>query len=294
MDSDGNNVRRLTSTCIDQPTSPVWSPDKKLIAFGCQLSDGSKNLCIINTEGEEIWSPDCEGEYTVLIDPAKVPSEFSNWYDIESLSWAADGQQLAFTCPYRLQYDDYQYGTGAMVCIIALNGELDCWSVSANGGAGEGVRVHGRTSVAWSPTQDRLALSFDLYDDNSTNDKIYIVDPNGQNSAFLVEGRNPDWSPDGKQVAFFQSGLYVIDQDGSDLRLVRGNPKHLDEVSDGLPGFTTRPAWSPDGRFVVFAGTRSSSDGYGGNIYVVDFKTKEIERITELYDGHFNEPDWSP
>jgi Tol biopolymer transport system component len=280
MDSDGNDVERLTSPCVGQPVSPVWSPDGNLIAFGCRIPDGSRNLCVVGTEGDKGWRPDCK-EYAALIDSKEVPSEFCDEYTVNSVSWAPDGQRLAVTCPYQEQQT-----TETLVCVITLDGEVNyCWPVSDIDG--ENGRPH-QASVDWSPIQDRLVVSID--------NRIYLVDPDGQNSAFLVDGRDPSWSPNGKQIAFFHNtdGLYVIDQDGSDLHCIYRYPTYPGGDSDEiLPGFTSRPVWSPNGRFVVFSGSRNPSGGLTG-IYVVNLKTKEIERITELYDGHFSDPDWSP
>jgi Tol biopolymer transport system component len=280
MDPDGNNAKRLTSPCIGDPVSPVWSPNGSQIAFGCRIADGTQNLCVIGTEGEEKWRSDCK-YYTALIDPAQVPSEFCTGY-IESVSWAPDGQRLAITCPYH---------RGEMICIITVGGEIDCWSVSVISGGNEDLNIHGEAKVSWSPTQDRLALSFQVQEDPTK--KIYLTDPDGRNSIFLVEGRNPSWSPDGKRLAFFHRGLHIIDQDGSNLQSIYQSPTYPpEEPGEMTPGFVSRAAWSPDGHLLVFSGSLNPSGGSTG-IYIANLKTKEIERITEQYDGQFSDPDWS-
>ena len=69
---------------------------------------------------------------------------------------------------------------------------------------------------------------------------------------------DPVWSPDGRRIAFagvtevaalptsyeYRSAIYVVDADGSDLRLITARP--------GVGG---TGSWSPDGRYLVYPGS---------------------------------------
>ncbi len=79
-------------------------------------------------------------------------------------------------------------------------------------------------------------------------------DPNPFNYELYVKERDqyPAYSPDGEQIAYYHfssqlpepveypSGLYIINKDGSNRRLV-------------LEGHHYNPAWSPDGQWLVFS-----------------------------------------
>jgi Tol biopolymer transport system component len=61
---------------------------------------------------------------------------------------------------------------------------------------------------------------------------------------------NPDWSPDGKQIAFEstrdgKSAIYVMQADGTNLRKLTNAEAHDEE-----------PRWSPDGKRIIFISQR--------------------------------------
>ena len=289
MDPEGNDVTNLTSSCIIRPIAPAWSPDGKLIAFGCHLADDTPTLCVMGEEGMQ--RPDCF-KYTGWVDPERMAEEFCT-SSLDAVSWAPDGQRLAIACPYQSTPGD---PVEERICIITLAGGGNCWPVSKISAE---VLTGGDASVDWSPVEDRLALSL-VSLETGYQTLIYLVDPDGRNSVLLAEGRDPSWSPDGGRLAFFRNGMYLIDQDGSNLEPVyqfsSEPPVHetpfWDQNPDPKPGFTSKASWSPNGRFAAFSGSLSPSGGHLG-IYIVDLKTKEVWRITDFYDGAYSDPDWS-
>lgn len=73
----------------------------------------------------------------------------------------------------------------------------------------------------------------------------------------------PDWSPDGRRVAFVRqeagrrtSSLYVVRRDGSDL-----------ERLTGAQQVVAQPAWSSDGRRIAYAASPIAGGSF--DVYVI-------------------------
>ena len=168
---------------------------------------------------------------------------------------------------------------------------------------------------------------------NQDKDKkeVYLMDYDGYNKKRFSYHRSitlsPEWSPDGKWLAFTSykdgsSHLYikklfsreemVVSQyadlniapawspDGKEIALTLskdGNPEIYLITREGqiLQRLTKNwaidvsPTWSPDGEKISFVSNRSGSP----QVYIMDRRGTGVRRLT--FQGNYNtEPDWSP
>lgn len=123
----------------------------------------------------------------------------------------------------------------------------------------------------WNPQSNRIAFA-----SNREGDRIWRIytawaEDSGETTTLSI-GEAPDWHPSQDTIVFRgcddtgnRCGIWTIE-------LAGGNRAPLTTISAD-----NRPAWSPDGRYVVFM-----SDGRDGNfeIYRVDTTTDQVLRLT--------------
>jgi dipeptidyl aminopeptidase/acylaminoacyl peptidase len=97
--------------------------------------------------------------------------------------------------------------------------------------------------VSWG-SQGRMAYQFTFTVDSPQ--VIKTSAPDGAPS-FLTGGEAPDWSPGSDRIAFFRSGIAVINANGSGLHNL------TTDVQDSAP------KWSPDGQKILFDSHRDGN-----------------------------------
>jgi Tol biopolymer transport system component len=108
----------------------------------------------------------------------------------------------------------------------------------------------------------------------------------GTGVTVLGAGSSPAFSPDGKHIAFSRTlrghpHIFVADADGSGaVAITEGSSDDLD------------PAWSPDGRSLVFASAHADDDRYvQANLFLVAIDGSGLVQLTEG-DKMSSRPSW--
>lgn len=141
----------------------------------------------------------------------------------------------------------------------------------------------------WSPDGTRLMFRVKIKGEN----RIQVMDAEGDNRHTLAIGTAPAWSPDGRMIAYAaplpiqgeqapRYALYVMDADGQNQTRISG-PEFVN-VSD--------PTWSPDGKVILFA-ARSAEEG-GVDLYQIAPDGAAPERLTHSPDVSESHPAFSP
>jgi TolB protein len=266
MRPDGTHQRRITNSA-ELELSARWSPDGKWIA----IARGPHQLCpqayLMRADGTGLRRlTHARGCYT-------------------SLAWSPDGQRIGFL-------RDVPVKGNPPVLVIG--------TIKLNG-SGLKTLTDGKSfdvGPKWSPDGTTVAFAR-----GAGSSAIWLMNTDGTNQRQLThpyqladveqdEDTTADWSPDGKWIAFsrshephegntgstrYRADIYLIHPDGTGLRRLTR-----------LTNNNVSPAWSPDGKRIVFASDRGHDDV--SDIYVMNADGTKQTRLTA---DSFS-PDWQP
>jgi Tol biopolymer transport system component len=247
---NGSEVRSLVQVPengVERLSGPVWSPDAKTIYLvGVGAERHGKTF--VYYESDLYSLPAGGGDLRRL----------TTSRDIGAVAASPDGRQLV------VARQDFTHG------YFDVTSRL--WLMSSDGEAAHPVldSEKGRLDLpgSWSPDGKTIAFTRcrvqapDSRGRRANTCSLYVVSPDGSGLRRLTtRSSGAAFSPDGKHIAFvsdrdengihrtgedeedFANELYVMDADGSNPRRLT-KTRELDE---------SRPAWSPDGKWVAYA-----------------------------------------
>ncbi|MDQ1523137.1 MAG: TolB protein, partial [Pyrinomonadaceae bacterium] len=222
----------------------------------------------MRTGGQEIWTMEADGtnqQRVTLIYGATDPA------------YSPDGSKIAFTYHNEIFVMN---ADGSNQTQLTAYADLDF-------------------APAWSPDGRKIAFTrHDTYGDSN----IYVMNADGSGQTRLTdnpyEDVSPAWSPDGQKIAYASESpasvppltyfeVFTINADGT------GRTRITNTQTPSQVSHADQPAWSPDGRKIVFASNRSNTGGGGGELYVVNADgSNEVRLTNDSTDDSL--PTWSP
>jgi Tol biopolymer transport system component len=162
------------------------------------------------------------------------------------------------------------------------------------------VQSAGIQSLAWAPDPATLVWDFRSEPSSGGPSGIYVGPFGNPTERFIAQGSNPAWSPDGRLLALVEaaSGFGRCSQiaiyDATTGSHVRDITEPVARDGDCYR-VAVGPDWSPDGRRIVYGGSRSlpGDDARNYEIIVTGRYGRNPRRLTR--NGVNDEgPVWSP
>ena len=293
--SDGGEPHQLVSA-PDRTFDPAWSPDGTVIRFSIgdysitqsslwQVSVNGTNLHPLfpawHTPSNECcgkWTPD--GKYFVFQSEGNIwaLAEKGNWFGkAHDQVFQLTSGPMTFSSPLPSKDGKKLFVVGALA-----RGEL----VRYDARSAEFVPfLSGISAEGVSFSKDGLWVAYVSFPEGT----LWISKSDGSQRIQLsyppLYAMQPRWSPDGKQIVFFDFSpgqkpkLYTAAIEG-------GAPREL--IPEDLQG-QLDPSWSPDGTRIIFG---SASSDPNASIQILDVKTHQISTLPGS-KGLFS-PRWSP
>jgi Tol biopolymer transport system component len=255
--ADGSGLRRLTDFPVK---GPRWSPDGPVIAFHADVDFDYSRVGFVAPDGTGLhWLTTSAGVSDK--DPA----------------WSPSGRQLAFI-----------HSTGARSC-APYCGTTNVVVADADGAHAHALTAYNNSGLlndpAWSPNGRRLAFL------NGRGD-ISVIGSDGTGLRKIANGARPvSWSPRGDRLAF---GKLLYDHTGLSRPslTVKGlqGPAHHFLLSSRWSLLDSGPAWSRDGRSLIYSAVVDKSDL---ELFSVTPEGNGLRRLTHDRLDDFD-PAWSP
>jgi hypothetical protein len=241
--------------------SPALSPDGSRVAFLSARGHLSIDLYLADALTGKVIKR--------LVSTASDPHFESLQFIASAGAWSPDGDQLAVAT--------LQDGAAALAIFDGQSGKRLSEVKFLN---------HGEIlQPAWSP--DGKTIAFVGQAGGFTDLLLYSLET--KQTRLLTHDHfgdlQPAWSPDGKHVVFvterFSSDLSSLVFGGYRLATVSLAEGVIAEIPTGLPGNSSSPQWSPDGRSVYFV---SDADGRP-NVYRANVESGKADRVTAAAAG---------
>lgn len=262
--------------------SPSWAPDGLELAFVRAFFRGAiweQDIVVTNRNGK------------VLFTPLKITDGLTTGESINLLDWSPDGSKIAYTCREEICILDVVTGQHHL-----LTDPNDSWTVQI-----------GLSRISWSPKGDVIAfaglhpVTCDPGSPPGTVCQIPDIALADATTGAITQltddyAMAPDFSPDGKQIVYYDPGpvdghplgVALMNADGSNRHLVV--PMQDAGLGAGNDG---EPTWSPDGKKILFQSGRLPNTQYFG-LYTVS--AAHPGAYTPLAVGNIDDdnPSWAP
>lgn len=247
---------------------PVWSPEGRYIVYTIVQLHGDPALIVVFDFVEERTQ-------VVYQDPKVLPS---------GLAWSPDSRYILFSGTREDQTTSF---ISRLDIVSGATAVLTEWT---------GFRAN---DASYAPDGSRIVFASNKSEGEATNSNIWLMESDGSDPKQITSSSSttnwqytlPSWSPDGKTIACIRQSPGAAAEPSSALCFIDGQGKDWTCFKPfDQPMGTDRPAWSPDGRYLLFA---LGDNEKRGDIYLLDIRDGSILPLNDT-DGSFYSISWAP
>ncbi len=283
----GLNGRRpvMLSTITHRDQYPVWSPDGARLAYLSSQREGFWNLYVMEASGSGVRPL---SDLPVSAEPP---------------AWSPDGARIAVVSGGSIVVLDSQTGEVRLQTdpVAGVDDPPAPVGRAVDTGTGDvlgpSLRFGSYSDLAWSP--DGQMLAFIALRGKSA--AVYAMQTDGTGVRRLtpdtIDVRSFVWSPEGARLAlmatvgdqadiFVQDAACAVTLDGRQPLPAAACANPLRQLTDDA-AFDWLPAWSPDGRWILFVSYRERV----GKLFMTDDHGRVVQRLSQQALAEF-QPAW--
>jgi dipeptidyl aminopeptidase/acylaminoacyl peptidase len=250
---DGKENVQLTHS-PDGESKPRWSPDGRYLSFVSSRGDLPKS---------QLWLMDRRGGEAQKLTNLK--------HDLEDYAWSPDGSRILLAIrqlvdtttnkktPDPIVTDRYKFKQDVEGYLLREPTHLYLYNLVTKKLDTLTRGEYSETSAEWSPDGKQIAFVSNRTEDpdRNTNTDIWVMEATPgasmrQLTTWKGADRSPQWSPDGKSIAYLRSTsetYTMYDQSVLMSILAAGGMPRM--LSRGLDRDVSTPRWSADGKSVM-------------------------------------------